>query len=158
MSQYAEELRLRAVRPALERIAMWSPAAENLVLGTAAHESGGFRHRMQVGGGSALGLWQIEPDSHDDLYINYLDYRHELRAALIGLKTAIDADPYDELRDNDLYAAGVCRLIYRRSPDKLPDDPDDIAALAAIWKRAYNSALGKGTVQKFMADYARYVA
>ena len=158
MTQYAEELRLRAVRPALQRLGMWSPVAEELCLGTAAHESGGFLHRDQVGGGPALGLWQIEPATHDDLYINFLDYRLELRAKLISLKDAPDADPYDELHDNDLYAAGVCRLIYKRHPAPMPNDLADIAALGAYYKLAFNTVLGKATVQQFLDDYRRYVA
>ena len=158
MSRYADDLRLRAVQPALEQLGLWSLAAETLVLATAAHESGGFLYREQRGGGPALGLWQIEPDTHDDLYFNYLDYRPELRAKLITLKTTPGADDLDaELRDNDVYAAGVCRLIYKRHPAPLPSDPADIEAMAALWKRVYNTALGKGTVQQFISDYERHV-
>lgn len=158
MTTYAEELRLRAVRPALEWLQLWSLAAEELVLATFAHESGGFKHRVQVGGGPGLGLGQIELATHDDVFTHYLDYapRHELRSRLLLLKTAPDAHPLAELRDNDNYAAGVCRLIYRRAPEPLPE-PHDIAGMAALWKRRYNTPLGKGTVEKFIADYHRYV-
>lgn len=158
MSQCAEELRLRAVRPALERLEMWSPAAENLVLGTASHESGGFKHRVQIGGGPALGLWQIEPDTHDDLYFNYLDYRPELRAKLISLKSAPDADDLDaELRDNDLYAAACCALLYHRHGEPKWDSPADVGAMAACWKRWFNTPKGRGTEAQFVSDYERYV-
>lgn len=163
MTQAADEFRLGAVRPALEAIGLWSPVAEELVVGTAAHESGGFRYRGQVGAhgqpaGPALGLCQIEPATHDDLYRNWLDYRPELRALVVGLKTAPDADPLEEVRSNDRYAAAICRLIYRRHPNPLPQDPADVEAIAALWKAVYNTAQGKGTVDQFVADYHRYVA
>ncbi len=37
----------------------YSEDAENLVLGTGAHESAGFEYTVQVGGGPALGKCQM---------------------------------------------------------------------------------------------------
>ena len=54
------DLRVEVIRPALRALDLWSPAAEDLVLGTAAQESG-LAYLRQIGGGPALGLWQIEP-------------------------------------------------------------------------------------------------
>ena len=62
------------IKPALEKLGLWSMAAEELVLGTAIVESAAIYLR-QHGAGPALGLWQAEPRTHDDLYTNYLSYR-----------------------------------------------------------------------------------
>ena len=78
------QLRREVLRPTLRYLELWSPAAENLVIGTAAHESGGCRYLTQIGG-PALGLYQIEPATHDDLWTNFLAYRVELRAKTAAL-------------------------------------------------------------------------
>jgi hypothetical protein len=133
---------------------------QNLAIGTAAHESMGFKFRMQQGGGPAMGLWQIEPNTHKDLYANYLNARPSVRTRLISLLDEPEADKLGQLITNDAYAAGVCLLIYYRSPAKTSDvdcDPNDVSLLAKIWKQHYNTPLGKGTERKFMDDYLRYV-
>ena len=60
------------IRPALTKINLWSRSAEELVLGTAIVESG-LTYLKQRGEGPALGLWQIEPATHEDLYTNFLN-------------------------------------------------------------------------------------
>ena len=64
----AKQFRELIIRPALEAIGLWSQTAENLVLGTAIHESGNFKYIKQVGGGTALSFYQIEPVTADDIY------------------------------------------------------------------------------------------
>ena len=60
------------IRPALTKINLWSSSAEELVLGTAIVESG-LTYLKQHGDGPALGLWQIEPATHEDLYTNFVE-------------------------------------------------------------------------------------
>ena len=48
------------IRPALKKLRLWSPSAEELVFGTAIVESG-LTYLKQHGDGPALGLWQVEP-------------------------------------------------------------------------------------------------
>ena len=57
----ASHLREVVIKPALPEIELWSPAAEELVLGTAIVESR-LSFIKQLGSGPALGLWQIEPE------------------------------------------------------------------------------------------------
>ena len=45
------------VRPTLYALDLHSPAAERLMLGTAAHESDGLRYIRQLGGGPALSFF-----------------------------------------------------------------------------------------------------
>ena len=72
------------IRPALEKLSLWSLSAEELVLGTAIVESG-LTYLKQHGDGPALGLWQVEPATHDDLYTNFLNFRPELGSKLLVL-------------------------------------------------------------------------
>jgi len=174
------DFRELVVRPALQHLAeaadkpgLWSPAAENLVIGTAAHESGGFRHLWQKKANgvrlaheqAGRGLWQIQPDTHQDLWQTYLAFRPALFDALRAL-SVVDGPRARlprrrrlldlELVGNLPYAAGVCRLIYWRRPESLPE-ADDIEGLGRYWKAHYNTTQGGGTVARFVSDYNLYV-
>lgn len=81
-------LRLHVVRPVLARLRLSGLAAENLVLGIAAHESGGFHHLRQLADGPALGLYQCEPATHHDLFANFLRYQADLYSAALALRAS----------------------------------------------------------------------
>jgi hypothetical protein len=151
------------VRPTLAYLDMYSQAAENLLVGTALVESR-LQYLKQVGGGPALGIYQIEPATHRDLYENWLVHRREIRQKVVKLASTegtytlgkeykyIAAAGDTELIGNLPYATAAARLIYRRMPGALPP-ADDIPALGAYWKQHYNTPRGKGTVDKFVAAY-----
>jgi hypothetical protein len=147
-------LRLEVVRPTLQFLGAWTPAAENLLLGTAAHESAGFRYLAQVGG-PALGLYQIEPATHDDVWANFLAFRRELRAKCEMLAGEWPARTV-QLATNLAYASAIARLVYLRAPDPLPQ-VDDVEGLARYWKRFYNTSAGKGTEAQFILHYRQFV-
>ena len=111
-------LRSMVIRPALTKINLWSRSAEELVLGTAIVE-GGLTYLKQHGEGPALGLWQIEPAIHDDLYTNFLNYRPELGSMLMELR-APNLSMGGNLATNLMYGAAVCRLCYYSKSDALP--------------------------------------
>lgn len=142
-----------------------SNAAINLLLGTAAQEShlGKYLHQLN---GEALGIYQIEMDTHIDIYENYLQYRSELldkiTTFLISFKLT-NSNPilrisyYEQnLIGNLYYATAIARLIYYRVSEKLPE-ADDIEGLAEYWKKYYNTEKGKGTVKEFVENYKRFV-
>src|SRR5260221_162978 len=56
-------------------------APVELLLGTALQESG-LTYRVQLGGGPARGLFQMEPNTHDDIWDNFLKYRVPLATAV----------------------------------------------------------------------------
>lgn len=136
------QLRIDIVRPALRGVDLWSAPAENLVLGTALVESLA-RFVRQVGGGPAVGLWQMEPATHNDIWTNYIAFDAKLSKMLP--RASAERMVYD-LR----YAAQMCRVHYRRVKAPLP-----LTSLAAAeyWKRYYNTVLGAGTVEKALPHF-----
>lgn len=134
-----------------------SASAVELLLGTAAQESG-FRHFVQIGGGPAVSIYQIEPDSYLDLHANYLSAasRQALAERVRALKAAVPQDR-EQLIGNLFFATAIARLIYWRSPMKLAA-PGDIAGHARVWKQVYNTPLGRGRESDFVANYQRLVA
>jgi hypothetical protein len=146
----ASQLRLDVIRPVLTATGLWSQAAENLVLGTAAQDSACGKFVVQLKGGPARGIFQMEPDTLDDIYDNYLSYRDDLRGSIDAwLIGAIDKA--ENLTVNLAYAA----LMERRA-EPLPK-ADDVHGMAAYWKRYYNTVHGKGTRQEFVENYERYI-
>jgi hypothetical protein len=140
------------VEPALGRLALpGGEAAIRLVLGTAIQESG--LQALVQKGGPALGFFQTEPATLTDLIMNFLRAREALEQRLLSLQ-ATWPWPDKQLVTNPLYAAAVCRLIYYRAPDPLPD-ADDLDGIAKYWKRFYNTAGGAGTVAEFVSNYRR---
>ena len=140
------------VRPTLARLPFGDgPIAFNLLLGTAAQESGG-KYLAQYPTGPALGLLQIEPPTHQDLLTNYLAFRPDLDAALASF--AAPQPPRDmQLASNLAYAFAVARLIYHRAPAPLPTSSDP-ATLGAYYKTHYNTAGGAATVDEFVRNFA----
>ena len=152
----ASQLRQSIVRPVLQNLGLWSQAAENLIMGTAAQESGLGTYVEQVGGGPARGIFQMEPATLDDCYVNFLDYRADLKAKIDSYLAPQPASKADQLATNNAYAAAMCRVRYMRVSAALPD-ANDIPGLAAYWKQYYNTAGGKGTTDEFIANYNRYL-
>lgn len=149
-----EDFRVKIVRPVLEHLMLASPAAENLLVGTAAVESG-LRRLTQAGGGPGVGVYQIEPATHADVWHNYLAFRPALSARvreMISAKPWLSSDPSQELYGNLYYAAAMARIIYLRAPRRLPE-ADDIEGLALYWKTYYNTPKGRGTPLAFMMAY-----
>lgn len=152
-----KQLRDHVVRPTLQALDMWSPAAEALVLGTAAQESRlTYLHQL---GGPALGLWQIERATHQDVWTNYLRPRASLakRVLDVSMLRTRDASPFEvpdePLIWNLVYGAAICRLIYRRVKYPLPD-AKDWPGLGAYWKASFNTPKGAGTAEQFVASIA----
>lgn len=156
-------LRELIVRPVLKELDLWSEAAEALVMRTAAQESR-LDALRQYGGGPALGLWQMEPATHRDIWVNYLRYKWtlgaEVGAYVPGLQAGWSSYPESfevlagprgtrQLVGNLPYAAAMCRIHYLRKPGAIPA-ADDVAGQAAYWKQHYNTALGHGTEEQFV--------
>ena len=149
MALDAKQLRELVIKPASLEIELWSEAAEELVLGTAIVESR-LLFIKQLGSGLALGLWQIEPDTHRDVYQNFLEYREGLYDQVMSLSAP--GQTFEEnLTTNMQYGAAICRLCYYRAPEALPDE-GDFKGQARYWKRYYNTPLGAGTEGKYIAE------
>ena len=127
------------IRPALEAIDLYSKAAEELLLGTAIQESR-LVYLKQIGGGPALGLFQMEPATHDDIWDNYLDYKDTLFDKVYVLACRQPVDPHDMIW-NLYYAAAMCRIHYYRVPEALPE-AGDYEGMAKYHKQYYNTPLG----------------
>ena len=146
----ATQLRELIVRPALQLVNLHSESAENLVMGTAAVESR-LEYVKQIGG-PALGLWQMEPATHDDIWDRWLTYRSNFMQVMLAA-IGCEGFPAAERMIWDLrYAAIMCRIHYRRRPEALPDK-DDVWGMAGYWKSHYNTTAGRGTVEKFVDSY-----
>lgn len=136
------------ISPALAVIGLHSVAAEELLLGTALQESR-LQYLKQIGPGPALGLFQMEPVTHDDIWNNYLSYRKDLATKVIRLThNRVQASLATDL----LYAAAMCRVHYRRVADALPAQ-GDYEAQAAYWKEHYNTFEGAGTEDEYLENW-----
>jgi hypothetical protein len=149
---YREHLRQYVIRPTLQQIGMWSLAAENLLLGTAAHESRMGHYLVQIGGGPALGIYQVEPKTHDDIWQHFLKSRPAIADRISSLTPFIDAE---QMIANMAYATAMARMVYYRRPEPLPA-ADDLPGMARYWKKFYNTPLGAGTTKQFIDSYMLY--
>lgn len=142
------------IEPTLKHMDMWSEAANELMLGTAVQESVICKYLHQIGG-PALGVYQIEPSTHKDVWINYLNYRKPLTDKIVTLYPYMNDFMDDDLLVYDLrYATIIARLIYFRQSEALPNK-GDLLGQASYWKKYYNTLEGKGTKSAYVANYLK---
>jgi hypothetical protein len=159
MSLSLSQFRDYVVVPALEQLGFYSLAAEQLVMGTLAQESHGT-YLKQLGNGPAMGLFQMEPATHKDLWLSFIKYKRALSGTLLGMTSdSVDENYYasgwpdhNALVWNNRYAAAMCRVHYYRKSQPLPES-NDIKGLAAYWKKHYNTVHGAGTVEEFIKNF-----
>lgn len=164
MSLDPRQLRDYVVTPALKAIGLWSLGAEQLVMGTGAQESG-FVYLAQKGGGPALGLWQMEPATYNDIWL-YIENHGDAGGLTKAMESAELAWKMRELfggpdatnSPGDLsQGAAMCRIAYYRHPEPIPA-PGDIEGMAKLYKLRYNTPAGAATEAEFVANYRRLVA
>ena len=150
------------IAPALKTMArveprIDSPAARNLLLGTAIQESR-LKYLDQHGDrpDEALSFFQIEPATFRDVFERYVPENET--HLLPGLHKLLMPGlvPIDQLAGNTMFACAIARVRYWMSPLPLPM-ADDIDALGVYWKSIYNTAGGAGTAAEFSLHYRKFV-
>ena len=137
------------IEPVLRHLKLAGPAAVELVLGTALAEN--YRDRpvsLDQDGGPALGLWQMEPATFDDIHINFLQYRSPLDDAVSEIAGSWPADAR-ALCGNLYLSAAMCRIHYLRVAAALPA-AGDTRAQAGYWKKHYNTHKGGGAASHYV--------
>jgi hypothetical protein len=147
--------RVYIIRPALQVMGMASEAAENLMLGTAIVESN-LTWLKQGGKGPALGLFQMEPATHQDLWDNYLNFHDDTTKRLANLMVLGSKPFVNQLVWNLGYATAMARLLYYRRPEPLPHHKDAMG-LAMAHKQWYNTPLGKTKVEESVVIFENIV-
>ena len=127
--------------------------ANFLSLCTAAIESNCGYYIKQVGG-PALGIWQMEPATHKDIYrecdalktVGTEDSKtYEL---LQKLQVGAYIAGQSKMIMSPMYACAMARLKYSMDVAPLPDS-ENIRAVYDYYKRIYNTPAGASTYEKF---------
>lgn len=166
MGIYATDLRDLIIRPTLYQLNDWSPAAENLLLGTAAQESQlGFRLKASDTKGG--GIYRISSQVHVHIWDQFLIGDPEMASRLRGLASQHQflVSPHNELITNLSYATGVAWMIYKRHKLLLPDS-HNVNELAKCWLYYYcnrempvshSCANDENNLAKFVHNYRKLV-
>lgn len=157
-----KHLREIIIRPILTYFKLWSEESENLVIGTICKESllGHFL-KQNINGidcsGPALGIAQMEPATHYDIWTRFLPNKPELRDEIISYFNIGVSIPDPTLLIYDLrYAALMCRIHYLRVKEKIPA-ANDIKELGRYWKAHYNTKNGAGNATEFYSAYKNLI-
>ena len=148
-----EHLR-RIVNETTAIIGLYNPNATELLMLTAAQESHLGEYLYQIKG-PALGIFQMEPATHESLWKNYLVRKPELVKKLTAFITTREHANL-MLAGNIPYQAAMGRIFYYEKPGELPDG-QDVVGMAKSWKKYWNTVHGKGTVEEAINNYNRYV-
>ena len=137
------------VEYALYKVDAYSDDALVLVVRTGMAESG-YRALKGYGKGNpAIGFFQIEPGTMNDMIDNYIKYRSHYKVHLISLGMNFEKDTIMSVMSNIAVQAALCRIHYRRDKHSIPSW-DDLEGQAKYWKRVYNTNLGRGTTEHFI--------
>lgn len=142
------------IKRTLQAVDLYSEAATDLLMKTAAKESNFGTYLYQVGSGPAKGVFQIEPNTEKDIWLNFLRFNPVLTGKIKTL-TGVDGPNVSALEGDLRYQVIMARLVYYRVAKPLPM-PGDIEAQAHYWKQHYNTAAGAGTVEGFIEAAKKY--
>lgn len=143
------------IKSTLNDLMLYSKDAEELLVFTCAVESNGGTYLKQLKG-PALGIYQMEPQTYNDLWQNNL--RNDGRLMLILFSNFnISNVPSEDCMIYDLrFATAMARLFYKRIPEKLPAF-DNVDAIWSYYKRYYNTANGAAQKEYSIRKYHNFI-
>lgn len=147
------------IQTATALVDLYSPEAEELLLGTIAKESHMGKWLRQLGNGPARGICQVEPATCYDNWHSYLKYRPELKnkvTAATGV-TQVTVPNYTHLEYDPIYNIIMARIWYKRRPSPLPS-AGDLVGQAYYWDNEYNLNPDHGTPKEYLKCWNRFVA
>lgn len=144
----------------LDPIIKYSYTARELLMLTAATESHLGTYWRQIKG-PARGIFQMEPATEQDIWVNFLAYKQPLLKLLKDLLGPANFN-FPALQWNLAYQIAMARVHYFRVKKPLPLigatgnwSHKEVMQLAEYWKDHYNTSAGKGTPKKAYDDYMR---
>lgn len=118
MTISAVDLTLHIIKPTLEYLGMYTPAAEDFLLDQAARQSGldPFCRRDE-----GIGIYQISPEQHRVAWDNFLAFQSELASKVRGLASQRQflIDPNHELTTNLAYSTAIAWVIYLHDKSRM---------------------------------------
>lgn len=152
----SQQLRELIIRPALQDMVMWSEQAEELLIFTCAVESDGGSYLKQVKG-PALGIYQMEPKTYNDIWQNYIMYKPNLGMILGHNFDAFRMPSEDRLIYDLRFATAMARLHYYRVSAMLPAH-DDIQDIWDYYRSHYNTSAGKADKDRCLQSYQSFIS
>ncbi len=150
----AEQLENLIIKPALQDLVMYCENAVELLLFTCACESDGGTYLHQVKG-PALGIYQMEPATYNDIWHNFILMRPNIKLQLIHSFEAGRIPPEDRLVYDLRYATAIARIHYARVQEPLPL-ANDVVALYLYYKKYYNTEKGKANYNESIDKYLKF--
>jgi hypothetical protein len=145
--QFREEL----LRPSLDEIQHYSEAAEELLVMTCAAETLGGTFIQQVGG-PALGIYQMEPLTYEDIWSKYLSNNTSIVYMMLNkLNMPLKPSPV-VMKFNLKYATYMARIYYLRFKEPLPAH-DDVMGLATYYYKYWATPLSKASKEDAIKKY-----
>ncbi len=126
-------------------------SAAKLLLGTAIQESSLLYFRQKQAIKPALGPYQMEEATFDDLHANFLKY-NPLLLLQANQFSPTRAPNFKELEFNATYATVIARLNYARFHSFLPASAD-VVGQANYWKVYWNTHKGAGTAKQYIINW-----
>ena len=148
-----QEFRTLVIKPVLAHLGTKYATKEavDILLATALAESN-LSHLKQVHG-PALGLYQMEWATFDDLQLSYLRYHPKLSEKFA--QCFFPAAPWLTQFPSNLWAqTAAARLQYWRDSKPLPTEPE---AMAEYYLRVWNTPAGKATLSKVLWAFRKAV-
>lgn len=161
-----KQLRFDITMPTLRDIGLFGSEAVELIIATIAQESHGGTYLEQLVAGGACGIIQMERPTYRDIWDNYLKklddtkqiwkYGQALIEKIMVSCNFRNEPKFEELIYNLRLNIIMCRLHYLRYPDALPN-PNNIDDIWLLYKRRYNTPLGKATKTEFISNYRTFL-
>lgn len=149
------QFRSLIIEPVLSKLRVYSKGAEELLVFTCAAESLGGTLLQQIKG-PALGIYQMEPNTYTDIWVNYIRNRNQM-ATLMALHFGCSKIPDVERLIYDLhFATAMSRIHYLRVTQNIPD-PKDVEGIWDYYKKYYNTEKGKAKKEDSIKKYQDFI-
>jgi hypothetical protein len=142
--------------PALSVIGLLSPSARVLMLGTGMVETN-YEYLKQFNDGPALGIFEIEPATYEDVYryLNRYDNR-KLKEICMAACLYESWPDKEALIYNLRWSTIIARVKYSMITEPLPSESDAVA-MAEYYKKYYNTAAGKAHMPEVTSIFVNVI-